>query len=151
MKRSTRCDYALQAVLELSHYYNNKLVRLSDLANNQNVPQKYLEQIMVQLKKGGYVHSKKGPHGGYTLAKPPGEIYLGDIIRMIDTRMFTSPYSETLQDLENLQSAQKNFFGVWAEIQGAVFAVIDNISFEDILRRESQVLSRKNYNLIYHI
>ena len=77
MKRSTRCDYALRAVLELSHYYNNKLIRVSDLSKAQDIPNKYLEQIMLQLKKAGYVESRKGPSGGYALAKPPDEIFWG--------------------------------------------------------------------------
>lgn len=151
MKRSTRCDYALRAVLGLSHYYNNKLIRLSDLADYQEVPHKYLEQIMVQLKNAGYVYSKKGPNGGYSLAKPPKEIYLGDIIRLIDNRIFTTQHSEPLHNLKNLQTARVNFFGVWAEVQEAISEVIDKISLEDILQRETEVLSRKNYNLIYHI
>ena len=70
MKRSTRCDYALRAVLELSHH-NDKLVRVADLSKVQDIPNKYLEQIMLQLKKAGYVESRKGPRGGYALAKPP--------------------------------------------------------------------------------
>ncbi len=151
MKRTTRCDYALRAVLELSHYYNNKLVRVSDLSKAQGIPNKYLEQIMLQLKKAGYVESRKGPSGGYALAKPPDEIFLGDIIRLVDKRWFSLEHSEPLPQLKSLHEGRLHFFGVWAEVQEAIARVLDTISLQDIMKREVKVRSRTNQGFIYYI
>ena len=151
MKRSTRCDYALRAVLELSHYYNNKLVRVSDLSKAQDIPNKYLEQIMLQLKKAGYVESRKGRSGGYALAKPPDEIFLGDIIRLVENRWFSLENSEPLPHLKSLNEGRLHFFGVWAEVQDAIARVLDTISIQDILKREVKVRSQTNQGFIYYI
>ena len=151
MKRSTRCDYALRAVLELSHYYNNKLIRVSDLSKAQDIPNKYLEQIMLQLKKAGYVESRKGPSGGYALAKPPDEIFLGDIIRLVDKRWFSPEHSDPLTHLQSVGEGRLHFFGVWAEVQEAIAKVLDAISMQDILRREAKVSSRNKQGFIYYI
>ncbi|MBF0279143.1 MAG: Rrf2 family transcriptional regulator [SAR324 cluster bacterium] len=151
MKRSTRCDYSLRAVLELSFHYEKKLVRVSDLSDAQDIPLKFLEQIMLQLKKSGYVRSKKGPNGGYSLTKAPGDIFLGEIIRLVDDRLFAPVLSEPMNRLTTLDAARDNFFGVWAEVEDAMASVLDSISLADIQKRQAEVLSKKKLNMVYHI
>jgi Rrf2 family protein len=85
MKISSKGDYALRAILTLAlRNGEKKPVRLPEIAEQNHIPIKFLEQIMIQLKGAGFVSSRRGRHGGYLLAKPPGDITLGEVIRLID-------------------------------------------------------------------
>lgn len=64
MKISYRTDYSLKAILVLAKHYPDRLVHLDELSGRQDIPRKYLEQLLLSLKKGGFVQSKKGPRGG---------------------------------------------------------------------------------------
>ncbi len=81
---SNRAKYATRAILELSKRYGQGPVPIQTVATEQNIPVKFLEQILVTLKMDGFVKSRKGPGGGYILARPPSDIYLGQVVRAID-------------------------------------------------------------------
>ena len=76
--------YALRALLYLAEAEAGRAVQVSDIAATQQVPRKYLELILLDLKRGGFVTSRRGPGGGYTLAKPPSEINFAEVIRLMD-------------------------------------------------------------------
>jgi Rrf2 family protein len=90
MRLSARVDYALRAATELAAAQMNAVagpaqpVTAERLATAQRIPGKFLESILVQLRRGGIVSAQRGPDGGYWLTKPPAEISLADIIRVID-------------------------------------------------------------------
>ena len=83
MRISFKGDYALKTILDLSLNYGKRQVKISDIANRQDIPIKYLEQLLLLLKGAGYVNSKRGSQGGYFLTKQPEKITLGEIIRLI--------------------------------------------------------------------
>ena len=74
----------MRALLDLSLHYGEGSVRIQDVADRQNIPIKYLQQIMLSLKSAGFVESRKGPGGGYALARPPEEITLAAVWRATD-------------------------------------------------------------------
>jgi Rrf2 family protein len=76
--------YALRALLYLAETEAGRSVQVGDIAATQHVPRKYLELILLDLKRGGFVTSRRGPGGGYTLAKPPSEINFAEVIRLMD-------------------------------------------------------------------
>ena len=76
--------YALRSVLFLAEEDGGASVQLARIAETQRVPPKYLELIMLQLKKAGLVESTRGPRGGYKLARPPAEISFGDVVRVME-------------------------------------------------------------------
>lgn len=76
--------YALRALLYLAEAEEGRSVQVSDIAATQRVPRKYLELILLDLKRGGFVASRRGPGGGYTLARPASEINFAEIIRLMD-------------------------------------------------------------------
>ena len=80
MKISYKCDYALKVILYMSEN-KNEFAHLEELSKTQDIPRKFLELILLELKKGGFVESKKGPHGGYYLLKEPRDISLGDVVK----------------------------------------------------------------------
>ena len=86
MKLSKRGEYALRALIDLGllHETGEPLVQIRSLAEKEKLPEKFLEQILVQLKGAGYLDSKRGKKGGYFLRKPMDEIMLGDVVRLID-------------------------------------------------------------------
>jgi Rrf2 family protein len=76
--------YALRALLYLAEAEKGRSVQVADIAATQQVPRKYLELILLDLKKAGMVGSRRGPGGGYVLAKPPAEITFADVVRLMD-------------------------------------------------------------------
>ena len=86
MKISKRGEYAMRSLIDLAmaHAVGRDLVPLSALAVSQNIPGSFLEQILMQLKRGGILKSVRGKYGGYFLAKPARSIIMGDLVRMID-------------------------------------------------------------------
>jgi Rrf2 family protein len=83
MRLSARVDYALRAAVELATAVEGPLTA-ERIAKAQEIPPKFLESILLQLRRGGVVHAQRGPEGGYWLARPAGQITLADIIRIID-------------------------------------------------------------------
>lgn len=84
MKLSRKSEYAILALLELAKIDEKKLIKTADISRKKNIPQKYLEQILIILKRTGYVKSTRGSTGGFSLSKKPSEINLAEIIRLID-------------------------------------------------------------------
>jgi Rrf2 family protein len=84
MKLSVRGEYALRAILVLGLNYDQPLVRIQAISDHQNIPKRFLEQILNDLKSAGVVQSKRGVAGGYRLAKKPEEITLAAVVRHIE-------------------------------------------------------------------
>ncbi len=84
MRLSKRGEYGLRALQDLAAHYGEGPVPNRDLAARNNVPPRFLEQIMLTLKHGQIVRSQKGPRGGYYLARPPQQINLAEVVRLLD-------------------------------------------------------------------
>ncbi len=81
---SQKAKYALRALLMLAEAPADELVLIQDVADRQNVPKKFLELILVELKRHGFAHSQRGRSGGYCLARPADSITFGQVIRAMD-------------------------------------------------------------------
>jgi Rrf2 family protein len=84
MKLSVRGEYALRALLVLTLHQGESVVRIRTISQEQNIPRKFLEQILNDLKSMGAVQSRRGAVGGYRLARPPQHITLASVVRHID-------------------------------------------------------------------
>jgi Rrf2 family protein len=85
MRLSKRGEYGLRAMIDLATWdHGDAAVQIKDIAEREQIPAKFLEQILLTLKNAGLLHSKMGIGGGYYLAKPPDQISLGHIIRILD-------------------------------------------------------------------
>ncbi|HQE92375.1 MAG TPA: Rrf2 family transcriptional regulator [Anaerolineae bacterium] len=84
MKLSKRGEYGLRALQDLAAHYTNNPISNKELAERNNIPTKFLEQILLALKHGRIVNSQKGAQGGYSLARPPEDITLAEVIRLLD-------------------------------------------------------------------
>ena len=84
MKLSTRGEYALRALLVLGLNYGSEVVRIQSISEQQNIPKRFLEQILNDLKDLGIVESRRGIAGGYRLRRPPEQISLAEVIRFLE-------------------------------------------------------------------
>ncbi len=132
MKLTYKGDYALKAVLDLALHYNKELVISHDLAKRIDAPIKFLEQVLMDLKKGGFVESKRGNIGGYLLSKAPSQITVGEVIRFIDGPI--EPISCVREGYSKCVDINKCVFKkMWQKISQATSDVIDNVTFEELV------------------
>ena len=135
MRISYKGDYALKAILELSLRYGyGEAVPINEIAASGDMPEKFLEQILLVLKNGGFVKSKRGVKGGFYLAKAPGNITVGDVIRFIEGP--TGPISCVEEGYKGCKDLKSCIFrGVWKEVGQAISLVIDTLTFEELAFR----------------
>jgi Rrf2 family protein len=88
---SQKARYALRALFVLGAHKGNEPVMIADIAERANVPRKFLEQILLEMKKSGIVHSQRGKFGGYTLGRAPEDITFAEVLRAIDGPLALSP------------------------------------------------------------
>ncbi len=84
MKLSNKGRYGVRAIFDIAFHNQGKATQIKDIAERQAIPPRFLEQIFQDLKRAGLVSSKRGPRGGYQLARPPAEIRIGDIVRALE-------------------------------------------------------------------
>ena len=146
MKITYKGDYALKTILDLAVHYGNGPVTIHDIAERSDAPVKFLEQILLDLKKGGSVESRRGKVGGYVLAKHPADIRLGDVMRFMDGP--TEPIACTDKKYTGCNDLYKCVFrGVWKEVSWAISNIIDNITFEDLVNK----INKQGKNSLYYI
>ncbi len=146
MRITYKGDYALKAVLDLALHYDKGVVTIHDLAKRTDTPIKFLEQVLLDLKKGGFVESRRGKVGGYLLAKPPSQIKLGDVVRFIDGPI--EPLACVERGYSGCNDIYKCIFrNIWREVTRCTSGIIDNITFEDLVK---QVKSQKE-TIVYQI
>jgi Rrf2 family transcriptional regulator, cysteine metabolism repressor len=131
VKISYRGDYALKAVLDLALHYNQGVATIHDLAKRTDAPVKFLEQVLLDLKKGGFVDSRRGINGGYLLSRHPKTIKLGEVIRFVDGPI------EPIACVEKGYAGCNNIYNcvlrkVCREVAEATAGIIDNVTFEDL-------------------
>jgi len=85
MNLSTKCEYAILAVLDLAVTASAQPVRIADIAARQDIPQKFLEGILAELKRSGVLESRRGAEGGYLLGRSPDLITVGEVVRAIES------------------------------------------------------------------
>lgn len=135
MKISTKGRYAVRLMIELAMVKEGDLATVKDISENQNISDKYLEQIISTLKKNHFVKSIRGAQGGYVLAVKPEECTAGMILRAVEGDM--SPVS-CLEDETNHceRSCKCTSLKLWMMIDDAVKNVIDNVTLADMVEWE---------------
>lgn len=134
---SSRAKYATRALLDLSLRFDQGPVQIHDIAARQNIPVKFLEQILLALKLSGFVQSRKGPGGGYLLARAPREITLGAVVRAMDGPI--APIScvsiSGYHECGCPDPATCGLRTIWKEARDALAEVMDGTTFADICAR----------------
>ena len=132
VKLSVKSDYAARAILGLAHHSQDGAAqRVEALAREQNIPPNYLVQILIELKSKQIVKSQRGKDGGYSLARRPEDITLGDVLRCIHGDIFDSP---ALSD-PDCPSALKD---AWKSLQRTLDDKADSINFQELLQASAK-------------
>jgi Rrf2 family cysteine metabolism transcriptional repressor len=146
VKITYKGDYALKALLDLAIHYEKGLLTINDVAKHIDAPVKFLEQVLLDLKKGGFVESKRGNVGGYQLAKDPADITLGQVVRYIDGPL--EPIGCVEKGYSNCTDLRKCVFkNVWSQVAAATSDIVDNISFADLVSRLNLEKSALAYSI----
>lgn len=133
MKISTKGRYALRLMLDIALNDAKTPVRIKDIAERQQISDKYLEQIVSSLNKAGFVKSLRGPQGGYRLTKKPEEYTVGMILRLIEGSL--APVACCLDDdINNCTRADRcPTLILWEKLYDAISEVVDNITLADLI------------------
>jgi len=135
MRVTAKGEYATQAVLHLSLQYP-EVVTIHEIAQRHHIPLKYLEQILLELKRGGILESRRGVRGGYTLARPPEEISVGAVLRVVDGAFAESScvHNESLGGV-CVEGDSCGLKQIWKDVQGAVEKNLFATTFEEVRKR----------------
>lgn len=137
MKISTKGRYALRLMLDIAMHDDGHPVRIRDVAQRQEISDKYLEQIVSVLNKAGYVRSVRGPQGGYRLVKKPEEYTAGMILRLTEGSL--APVS-CLEFEDNDCSRQDDCvtLELWRRLDTAIKGVVDQVTLADLMEWQSR-------------
>ena len=143
MKLSKRGEYALRSLINLgiADKVGRRLVRVTELAKAEDLPIKFLEQVMQQLREAGYVESERGKHGGYRLARPAAQITIGGIVRLIDGPLAPiGCVSQTAYEPCNCpDEAHCGLRMLMLDVRNAIAAILDRYTLVDVV----EVTTRK--------
>lgn len=140
MRLSSKGQYAVRAIIDLSYYSKNNLIPISlkDIAGRESISIHYLEQIFFTLKKAGIVRSLRGPNGGYLLNKKPSEILIGDIIASVEPIEIISCISKAKNKKECERKSICLAFDMWNSISTKIIEFLNSITIEDVINEYKQ-------------
>jgi Rrf2 family protein len=142
---SKKCKYALKALARLGKEYGKGNLLTEDIANSEHIPKKFLELILLDLKRGGYVQSKKGAGGGYHLVQEPKGITLADIYRFFDGAIALQPcvsqkFHERCDDCPDEDKC--NLKPAFADIREKTYQIMSKITLESLVHVPRKAKSR---------
>jgi Rrf2 family cysteine metabolism transcriptional repressor len=151
MRISQRCEYALRALFELARRAEEGPVRIEEIARAQKIPKNFLANLLVQLKRGRFVQSRKGPEGGYFLSRPPRQITVGEVVRFLDgpigpIQCVARPGAERCPTFPGC-----GLFPLWKRLHEALAGLVDRTSIADLVEEERRANAEREKILMYHI
>jgi Rrf2 family protein len=135
---SRKTKYAIKALIALAEHGPEAPVRIADLAREQQIPPKFLELILLELRNQGILRSRKGKGGGYLLARDPGAIYLGQIVRMFDGPLAPVPCASQTAYVPCSDCPSEAVCGVhlaMKKVRDATAKILDGTSLAQLLRQ----------------
>ncbi len=134
MKLTTRSEYALLALVYLARHEDDGYISIDTIAKAQSIPPKFLEQLMLALKRAHFLRSTKGQHGGYQLAKSPNQITLAEIIRLFDGALApTESVSENFYESTPIEK-EKKLTKVFKDIRDYVSQKLEKTTIADVMK-----------------
>jgi Rrf2 family protein len=137
MKLSKKGEYALRALMDLAFHYGDGVEPSQEIAANGQIPKSFLEQILVTLKNAGILESRRGIEGGYQLKRPPEEITLGEVIRLIDGPLAPFQDAQRLRELIEKEGRYRGLYLVLLEVRDAVAEILDKTTLADLCRKSA--------------
>jgi Rrf2 family transcriptional regulator, cysteine metabolism repressor len=133
MKLTTRSEYALLALVYLARHPADEFISIDTIARAQGIPPKFLEQLMLALKRAHFLRSTKGQHGGYALAKAPNQISLAEVIRLFDGALApTESVSENFYESTPIEK-EKSLTAIFKDIRDYVSNKLETTTIADVM------------------
>lgn len=144
---SKKAKYALNALVKLTKHYEEGPLLISEIAESGNIPKKFLEAILLDLKNAGILASKKGRGGGYYLIKNPKDVNMADVIRLFDGALALLPcvtykYYERCEECRDEETC--GIRRVVKEVRDETVNILKNNSLADIVARENQIIEQND-------
>ncbi len=150
MKITKKGEYAMRALVDLALNYRKGMRQIQDIVREEEIPEKFLEQILVTLKNGGFIQSKRGIGGGYFLSKSPDEISLGEVIRLIDGPL--APLGcVSAEHVDCPKEITCGIRSVMLDVTNATAEILDRVTLADVCNRTKGMKERRAEILMYHI
>jgi Rrf2 family transcriptional regulator, cysteine metabolism repressor len=144
MKLSTKGRYGARAVIELALRYGSGPVLVREIADKQDISEKYLENILNSLRNAGILKSTRGAKGGYELAKEPSSITLGDIVRSLEGDVdIVSCGKEKCPRISQCIMNE-----IWCEISNSINEIMDKTNFADLVKRYNKLNKKTNIEYV---
>lgn len=139
MKISTKGRYAVRVMLDLAVHNTGEYIKVKQIAQRQEISEKYLEQIIAILNKAGYVKSVRGAQGGYKIARDPGEYTVGMILRLTEGSLAPVACLEgETNECERCDTCDTLL--IWKQLEEAINHVVDNVTIADLIERRQERL-----------
>lgn len=143
---SHKAKYALKAMTVLAKEFGQGPVLISDIANREGIPRKFLELILLELRNKGIVHSKKGKGGGYFLARPPHQVSVGEVLRAVEGPLAPIPCVSRTAYMRCRECREERTCGIrllMKEVRDATARILDSASLADVLKRVEMAVRGK--------
>ena len=151
---SKKTKYSLLALLRLARDYGQGPLLISEIAEEEGIPKKFLEAILLDFKNHGILQSKKGKNGGYLLSRDPATIRLSEVIRIMEGPLAPMPCVSETAYAKCTECKDETICGirlVMQDVRDAMVGVLDRISLADLLKRTQQMIARSQGEFIYEI
>ena len=132
MKLSTRSRYGTRMMLDMAQHYDEGPVQIGTIASRQGISVKYLEQLIIPLKKAHYVQSVRGPRGGHMLGKPPDQITVGEIVDVLEGGIHLTDCVKNPQLCEKSENCLTR--RLWEEATAAVHEKLNAVTLSEMVR-----------------
>jgi Rrf2 family cysteine metabolism transcriptional repressor len=136
MKISTKIRYGTRAMVELASHYGEGPIELKEVATRENISLKYLEQVIIPLRSAGLVKSVRGSKGGYSLARPPSEICLNDLVEILEGPV------HLVECLRDPKTCQRSSFcvsrDIWEEVSDGINRIFHSVTLEEMVNRKKK-------------
>ena len=133
MKLSTRSRYGTRLLLDMAQRYNQGPVQLGDIARRQEISVKYLEQIVIPLKKAHFIETVRGPKGGHILARPPEEITVAEIVALLEDGASLVECTEHAEVCRRAETCPTRL--IWKEASQAIFDKLKSVTLADLVKK----------------
>lgn len=152
MRITAKGEYATKTILYLTFKYP-QIVPTQEIARQHSIPAKYLEHILLTLKKAGLLYSRRGVRGGYQLSRPPDQVSVGDVLAIVDGEFARGGCHEEPATGEYAcpEIAACGLKAVWKEVQDSVETILYRTTFDDIKKRTLAGMARRNEFIAYEV
>jgi len=134
MKLSSRTEYGVRAMIELAEAHGGGPVAVREVAEKQGISEKYLEQLFAALRKEGLIASQRGAQGGHTLAKAPGDIRVGDIVRALEGPIaLCDCLANGEDDAVCHRMGECAAHPLWVKLQDGITSILDSTTLQDMI------------------